>query len=379
MARFWMSCVLFQLAFADEAQRGFLETTATTTPRAVYFDQLVDKLPSQSNKCVAITGSTSGLGYWAAIATATKGASCLLMLNRNSSRVAKAVDDVRKVAKPNVKVISVICDLASLASVRAAAAEVAELTQPFGGLDVLALNAGVMDVPDTRTVDGLDLTMQTNHEGHFLLTKLLLPSLQMASMSRGEARIVTQSSMARAPLNDPAPKYYVKSAAGSLGGDSGGMTRYHQSKLANVLFPMALSSKFATSRAYGRIKALVAAPGASETNINVPGIFKSPLFRWLLGWLVLSAPDGSCSLLVAMFDPAAKSGDFYEPKNLLNGPPTQIIDAGRVLPPPFPRTYFGIRDSDAFNSTLQQIMWSSTEVGIGEKFDVPQMQSMMVV
>lgn len=43
---------------------------------------------------------------------------------------------------------------------------------------ILLNNAGVMANPFTLTVDGLESQFGTNHIGHFLLTKLLLPHLE---------------------------------------------------------------------------------------------------------------------------------------------------------------------------------------------------------
>ena len=64
------------------------------------------------------------------------------------------------------------------------------MSSTYGGLDVLVNNAGVMMQPDHRTTDCFDVQMQTNHLSHFLLTKMLMPSLEMAAFSRGEARVV---------------------------------------------------------------------------------------------------------------------------------------------------------------------------------------------
>ena len=50
---------------------------------------------------------------------------------------------------------------------------------------------------DAATVDGYDSQMQTNHLSHFLLTKELLPLLEKAAALRGEARVVTLTSLAR--------------------------------------------------------------------------------------------------------------------------------------------------------------------------------------
>lgn len=160
------------------------------------YGSVVDSLPSLSGKCYAITGCTSGTGLWAAIAAVRKGASCVLLLNRKSERADEAEKQI-KAEKGSAKVVTVDCDLQSFASVRKAAAQVKSIAADFGGLDGLVNNAGIMAVPDTRTVDGHDVQMQTNHLSHFLLTKLLLPSLEMAAAARSEARIVQHSSGAR--------------------------------------------------------------------------------------------------------------------------------------------------------------------------------------
>merc|ERR1712135_14385 len=110
-------------------------------------------------------------------------------------------------------------------SVRQAAAEVGKIAASYGGLDVIACNAGVMAVPDTRTGDGFETQMQTNHLSHFLLVDLLLPSLEAAATSRGERRVVTHSSGARRgglALDKTGmlqEQYFVVSSPGTLGGN----------------------------------------------------------------------------------------------------------------------------------------------------------------
>src|SRR5205823_6366401 len=59
-------------------------------------------------------------------------------------------------------------------------------------LDVLLNNAGIMAVPYSRTADGFELQLGTNHLGHFALTSLLLPVLHRAPAPR----VVTVSSTA---------------------------------------------------------------------------------------------------------------------------------------------------------------------------------------
>merc|ERR1712014_557711 len=109
------------------------------------------------------------------------------MLNRPSKRAEAAEKEIKKSAgKCAVQTIS--CDLMSLKSVRAAAKEVERVAGKYGGLDVLANNAGIIAMSDVRTEDGFDVQMQVNHLSHFLLTSLLMPSLEKAAAARGEAR-----------------------------------------------------------------------------------------------------------------------------------------------------------------------------------------------
>jgi NAD(P)-dependent dehydrogenase (short-subunit alcohol dehydrogenase family) len=364
------ACVAHAFGHAVSTEEGGSISAATTTTTTVirYYNDLVESLSLQHGKCVAITGSTSGLGYWAAVATAKKSPSCLIMLNRASSRAALAEEEVKKHAAPGVVVRTITCDLENISSVREAAADVNRIAAKFGGLDVLALNAGVMAQEDVRTGDGFDVTMQTNHLSHFLLTKLLMPSLQAAAKSRHEVRIVTQTSFARggSPVN---ASFYMKSPAGTLGGNDTGMERYHQSKLAGIAFSMALHSKFAQTELYSNFKSLSAAPGAAATQIHLPDSWPKWLMDLMKKHVVMSAQDGSCSLLNAMFAESAKSGDFYEPKWLVNGPTTKVISEG--VPDKLaslPRSLAGIHDASYCSNPTDDAVWSASEVGLGEKF-----------
>merc|ERR1712241_411469 len=111
------------------------------------------------------------------------------------------------------------CDLLSFASVKKAAAQVEKTVRRYGGLSVLALNAGIASGKDERTVDGFDLTMQTNWLSHYILSVMLMPSLELAASLHGEARLIFHSSLAR--VGDPlAEEYLIPSKPGTLGGNS---------------------------------------------------------------------------------------------------------------------------------------------------------------
>ena len=69
------------------------------------------------------------------------------------------------------------CDLSSLRSVRDCANEI---NTKEGRIDVLINNAGVSFVPYSKTEDGLEIVISSNHFGHFLFTNLLLDKLKVS-------------------------------------------------------------------------------------------------------------------------------------------------------------------------------------------------------
>jgi NAD(P)-dependent dehydrogenase (short-subunit alcohol dehydrogenase family) len=69
-------------------------------------------------------------------------------------------------------------DLASFASVKNAAQNVLASSSR---LDILITNAGIMATPAATTEDGYEIQIGTNHMGHALLTKLLLPLLEQTA------------------------------------------------------------------------------------------------------------------------------------------------------------------------------------------------------
>ena len=120
----------------------------------------------------------------------------LLLLNRQSDRAVLSASQIAEKA-PETKVHSVVCDLRSFTSVKQAALEAKTHAADFGGIDVLCCNAAIAQMPDSRTVDGYDIQMQTNHLSHALLVEELMPSLEAAANVRSESRVVFHSSGAR--------------------------------------------------------------------------------------------------------------------------------------------------------------------------------------
>lgn len=128
------------------------------------------------------------------------------------------------------------CDLSSLASVRAFAKAVE--SKP---LDTLVLNAGlslnVGDKEERRTKEGFELTVGTNHLGHFALATALLPTLQKGSKPR---LVVTGSG-----VHDPA------SEGGKQGGPDKWASLGDMAGLANgPMFTMADGGVYDPDKAY---------------------------------------------------------------------------------------------------------------------------------
>ena len=133
-------------------------------------------MPDLTGKRFLITGATSGIGLSAATELARRNAHVVITA-RNAD---KARDAIKKIGPGLVDYI--LLDLTDLESVKRAAARVDR------AFDVVVLNAGVMATPFTKTVDGFELQMGTNHLGHFAFAGLIKNQIK--------SRLVVVSSLA---------------------------------------------------------------------------------------------------------------------------------------------------------------------------------------
>eukprot|EP00929_Paragymnodinium_shiwhaense_P065017 TRINITY_DN32636_c0_g2_i1.p1 TRINITY_DN32636_c0_g2~~TRINITY_DN32636_c0_g2_i1.p1 ORF type:complete len:236 (-),score=56.52 TRINITY_DN32636_c0_g2_i1:145-852(-) len=202
-----------------------------------------------------------------------------------------------------------------------------------------------MAMKDTRTKDGFEVQMQTNHLSHVLLTKLLMSTLEMAAESRGESRVAWHSSIARdAPACELQGDFFEVSKPGTLGGDtssvmiemlglSGGpWTRYHMSKLANACYALALHERLQERRS--DVKCLIADPGLAASELLPSAKKTGGVPDWLVGLVQAqqqSCGDGAVQLLTACFGDTAESGDLFRPLHRTAGPPSKSLSAGLPL------------------------------------------------
>lgn len=79
-------------------------------------------IPSLDGKTVAITGTTSGLGFNIARCAITKNAALVLLLNRKSERSEKCEENLKKYLTEGSKTVikTIDCDLMSFDSVKKA-------------------------------------------------------------------------------------------------------------------------------------------------------------------------------------------------------------------------------------------------------------------
>ncbi|KZR90998.1 protochlorophyllide reductase [Synechococcus sp. MIT S9508] len=123
---------------------------------------------------VLITGTTSGVGLNATRALVQQGWT-VITANRSPQRAAAAADELDL---PTERLRHVLMDLGDLESVRQAVEGLPEQ------IDVLVCNAAVykpkLKQPE-RSPQGYEISMATNHFGHFLLIQLLMQRLRAST------------------------------------------------------------------------------------------------------------------------------------------------------------------------------------------------------
>ncbi|KAK5128698.1 hypothetical protein LTR85_000031 [Meristemomyces frigidus] len=210
-------------------------------------------IPSLSGKVILVTGGNTGLGKETVLQLAKHSPKEIFLAARTPSKAEAAIEEIKK-AVPNSNISFLQLDLTSFAAVKKAAEDFKARSDR---LDILINNAGIMAVPWSMTEEGYEIQFGTNHMGHALFTKLLLPTLlRTAEQPGADVRIVSLSSEG----HQMAPSQGIIYNQPDLE-KCATWTRYGQSKLANILHAKALQKR------YPSITATALHPGVIITDL----------------------------------------------------------------------------------------------------------------
>ncbi|MEV6774206.1 oxidoreductase [Nocardia sp. NPDC051030] len=252
------------------------------------------EISDQSGRTFVITGANGGIGKHTAKELAGKGAT-VIMACRNTTTAQEVADGI----EGDVRVAGL--DLADLASVR-------KFAESTGEFDVLINNAGLMNIPFSRTKDGFETQWGVNHLGHYALTGLLLDKMR--------DRVVTLASIA----HKQTPKLWID----DLNYENRRYQRnlaYAQSKLSNLMFARELQRRLAEAgsakRSYGVHPGVAATDLFARTETPLDKISK-PFVR-LVGH---SPAHAAHSSLFAATEPDADPTVYWGPNRLrgMQGP-----------------------------------------------------------
>lgn len=207
---------------------------------------------------IIMTGCNSGIGYDAVKRMAERGHT-VVMACRTLDKAKDAANRIQnELSTQKVNLIPTECNLADLNSVKNFAKGISDSGMD---IDVLCLNAGIArntSAKDVlRTKEGFELTIGTNHLGHFYLTQSILPLLEKGE-GKGKRIVVTASG-----VHDPESPGGAQGSTATLG-DLSGLEKmasegtpfdmvdggsydadkaYKDSKLCNVMFTRELQRR----------------------------------------------------------------------------------------------------------------------------------------
>lgn len=200
------------------------------------------EIPDLTGKVAVVTGANVGLGRGTAQLLAKHNAHVYFTC-RSEDKCAKAVKEIEayKHKGSKAKTVCSVVELSSLKSVQKWTKDISKELAELGGIDMLIFNAGVLGSPFGLTEDKIEWQFGVNHLGHFAMWKGLEPLVEKAEKTRGQARVVSVSSMAHLG----SPKEGIKRSLKELNDEESydRMLAYGQSKLANILFAKELQTR----------------------------------------------------------------------------------------------------------------------------------------
>ncbi len=246
-------------------------------------------------KTVVITGANSGIGKETAREISRMGAR-VVMVCRSLERGEAARQEIFDETKVPLDLL--IADMSNLKSVQNLSQE---LMTKYPRIDVLLHNAGTFFDRRVDSVDGIEMTLATNHVGVFHLTNLMLSHLKKSA----PARIIIVSSEAHLNAKVNINDLEFKKSGFIL------LQAYSQSKLLNLLYMRELEKKLAGTG----VTVNCVHPGVVATNIVKAN--SGPLLKFVFSAVspfILSPKKGARTSIKVATDPALEkvTGKYFE-------------------------------------------------------------------
>ncbi|MDB1125030.1 SDR family oxidoreductase [Vibrio algarum] len=259
-----------------------------------------EHIGSLAGKTYVITGANSGAGFEASRILLSKGAR-VIMMNRNPSKSATAIADLKGSLGNQIDVHFIHIDLSKLDSVRKAAEELLEATTT---IDALICNGAIAQVAKQEiTIDGFESQLGVNHFGHFLLCGLVFDRLEE---SKGRIVIVGSNGykmgLKRIKFEDL--NFDSKYTA---------WESYSQSKLAQMMFGYELQRRI--ELAGKNVQVQVCHPGASRTNLlmDTASTFNKVLWSVMSRVVAQSAEKGAWPEVMCATEQGLENAKLYGP------------------------------------------------------------------
>ncbi|KZO99293.1 NAD(P)-binding protein [Calocera viscosa TUFC12733] len=266
-------------------------------------------IPDLTGRVAIVTGGNAGIGKVMCRELLAHGAR-VYMFCRTPSKAQGAISELQgATGKSAIQAIS--CDLSSLPSVLSAAREFLKQEKE---LHLLFCSAGLSMLPvEQVTEQGYDMTFGVNLLAHAYLVKLLLPTMKETAKTaaEGSVRVVTTASSSHRANNGapsggidyltlkPSPERTARYAANLA---------YHQSKWANIVYTLALTSHLPPSQT--KVLFVSVDPGWIRTGIWA---WQAGLGKAVTGMLLSDVEHGALTPLYAGVAQGVKRGGFYVP------------------------------------------------------------------
>jgi retinol dehydrogenase 12 len=246
-----------------------------------------------------ITGANSGIGLETAKALAKQNFDLILIV-RSQAKANETVKLIQQV-NPQTQIDSFIADLSDLAAVKSVATAI---SQKYPVIDRLICNAGFG--PDIVEVhpSGLELSLVANHLGHFVLVNALMPNVEAAE----DGRVINVASSAY-KLGKAERMFQKNNTALSA------LQAYGDSKLANVLFTIALSKRLKKATTFSLH------PGVINSNFgsNYTGFFR--VMAAIMRPFMITPEKGAATTIYLATTPLANikqsNGMFFDKSKLV--------------------------------------------------------------